>query len=59
MGGPTSLISFHGDSDENDTVGFGIELSVFKPKESGKQVHIRNVYECIHSSLHVFYSLPV
>ena len=47
MGGPTSLISFHGDSDENDTVGFSIELSVFKPKESGKQVHMRNVYDCI------------
>ena len=39
MGGPTSLISFHAESDDdNDTVGVGIEFSIFKPKESGKQV---------------------
>ena len=43
MGDASNIMSFYGDLDVEDGVGYGVELWMFKPQKSGKQVIINRI----------------
>ena len=53
MDDSTNIISFFADGDNEDDVGYSVEWSIFKPKRSGQQVHIK---EWIDQLLHTTFS---
>jgi hypothetical protein len=44
MGDSSNIMSFYGHVDVNDSVGYSVEWSVFKPQKSGQQVKQSNVF---------------
>ena len=44
MGDATNILSFHGEVDVKDTVGYEVEWSIFKPQRSGQQVGVVSQY---------------
>ena len=55
MDDAANIMSFHGDVDVEDTVGYAVELWIFNKQKSGQQVHRDN---CISSIIKVLHSLP-
>ena len=51
MGDAANIMSFYGDADGNDTVGYAAELWIFKPQKSGQQVKVTMEYEVIYDIL--------
>ena len=40
MSDAANIVSFHGNVDVLDSVGYAVELWIFKPQRSGKQVEL-------------------
>ena len=47
MGDASNIMSFYGDVDVPDGVGYSVEWSVFKPQKSGQQVKQSKLYSVI------------
>ena len=54
MNDAANLMSFYEDMDIDGSVGYAIELWVFKPKKSGQQV---SVFKSFYDKLLMFHSL--